>query len=683
LSKFVFIFVLAVAGLASLIYSHDIQQKNPETIFLTEKTLAEYEKFKIDILEKHSLVIKKLTTNKAEFYQEILKLEEMCIDNCEIISQKKLSKNSNVKASSDKLMNLETNDYVSIIVLDNDDTVHKKILTYAETSTYWNNDQTSFAGVSYTNFLLDKYSLSIQEKLFPTMFALGFILSLIFVGNLKNALIVYLPCLFSAGFSLATLKFVNGQMNMVSSIVPLVVFTVALSLSFHLYFSLVELKNIIRVIKIKWAPIFLMMFTTYIGFFSLGWAEISVIREFGILSSNLVLFSTFYIFGWYFLWENHLSFPKEENVTKSKFNIFPDKLFNHSMNYWMIILVTIIGVASALIVPKHLDIITDATLYFPKDKKIREKIIAVTNSVSGMPIMEVVIDLGHKLNYVDVQKVSILENDLQQLEFSQKYKLISNNTLVEKANWEYSGLEKIPNDLSGYFLLRGQLPFSLQESYPLESKYRITVLGNPINGKEYKKDLKVISDFLISRNIKFVINGIHHNLTVSQDSMLDVLVYSFLSSALVIFLFSAFFLKSLKLNCIFIFVTLLPVALTFGFMDLMGFSINIATVMTFSISLGLVGDSSFHIIYANKNPFKDFDEYKRAVLFPVIGSGLLLCTCFGMFTFNTFMPIRQFGGILAMIMFFGAIVDLYILPTLIYKTSNHRKAYENLASKNI
>jgi predicted RND superfamily exporter protein len=664
--------LLMILGIASLIYAHNIEQKNPETIFLTEKSLEQYKIFQKDILEKHSLVIKREAADKEKFYQEMEAIDKICINDCEIITQRKLQKGRSSANPKNELMQLSSDVFEAALVLDNNDDIHKKILTYAESSPYWNDGKTSFAGIPYTNYLLDKYSLAIQEKLFPTMFVLGLIITIAFIGRIKNALVVYLPCLFSAGFSLATLKILYGQMNMVTSIIPLVVFTVTLSLSFHLYFSLMELKSLKAVAKIKWAPIFLMMFTTYIGFLSLSWAEISVIRTFGLVSSQLVLLATLFAFLWYYLWESVLL----TGETHPKKAIFSSSIFNYSLKHVFIIVLSLLGILSVIFVPRRLDVITDATVYFPKETKIREKILEVTASVSGMPVMEIAVDLQHDLGQTDVAQMQEIEAAIEHLKLSQSYKIISNNALVRKINHEYSGNDILPDNIPGYLLLRGQLPASLQESYPVESKYRMTILGNPINVKEYMGDLKVIRDYLDSQKIVFQVNGIHHNLMVSQNSMIDVLAESFMSSAAIIFIFSAFFLRTVKNNLIFIFVTLLPVALTFGVIYFLGFSINIATVMTFSISLGLVGDSSFHIIYAKKVRFKNFEEYSRGVLFPVIGSGLLLCTCFAMFTFNSFMPIRQFGGILAIIMLLGTLVDLYILPTLLYGTDKHKKAYE-------
>lgn len=672
MTKKILILLLSLIGISSLIYSHDIKQRNPETIFLTEKSLKEYQLFQKDVLEKHSLVIKKETADKEAFYREMETIEKLCVDDCEIVTQRKLQKGREAKSSGNELLNLSSDNFEAALVLDNNDEIHKKILAFSETSSYWSDNKTSFAGISYTNYLLDKYSLAIQENLFPAMFILGLIISILFIKHLKNALAVYLPCLFSAGFSLAYLKYSYGQMNMITSIIPLVVFTVTLSLSFHLYFSLMELKTLKSVFKIKWAPIFLMMFTTYIGFLSLAWAEISVIRIFGIVAAQLVLLATFFAFAWYYLWESFLS---RTSVVETK-PFFPSSAFNYSVHLAPVGMLTVIGLLCVLFIPKNLEIITDATHYFPKKTQLREKILAVTKSVSGMPIMEIVFALGEDLTQKGSLKMQNIEQEILQLQMSQPYKIVSNNTLIKKINLEYSGTEALPENFPGYLLLRSQLPGSLQESYPLENKYRMSLLGNPINVKEYLNDLSVIKKYLDGAQVKYQISGIHHNLMISQNSMIDVLASSFISSAMIIFIFSAFFLKSLKNNLIFMFVSLLPIALTFGVIYLFGFSINIATVMTFSISLGMVGDSSFHIIYAKKIRFKNFEEYSRGVLSPVVGSGLLLCTCFGMFTFNSFLPIRQFGGILAIIMLLGTFADLYILPTLLYGTNKHKLAYE-------
>ncbi len=98
--------------------------------------------------------------------------------------------------------------------------------------------------------------------------------------------------------------------------------------------------------------------------------------------------------------------------------------------------------------------------------------------------------------------------------------------------------------------------------------------------------------------------------------------------------------------------------------------------MTFSIALGLLGDSTFHISHAKIFPFKTFSDYSSAVLTPVLLSGVLLFLCFVIFLFNDFHPIKEFGGILAFMIFGGYFADLFILPSIIYGNHKHRDHYE-------
>jgi len=673
ITKKVIALALTLLGAFSLIYSTDLRQKNSETLFFTSEGLKEYKDFLSKVPEKHSLVIKHLGQDKEKFYQELTTIEKNCTDPCEIITQRKLSRNkAGTNNTAHELLHLEGPDFIAAIVIDNTDASAKKILETMETMPYWSDSsKTSFAGIAYTNYLLDKYSLSIQEKLFPLMFVLGLLICYIFIGNIKNAIIVYLPCLFSAGLCLSALKIMYTTMNMVTSIIPLIIFTVTLSLSFHIYFSFLELKDFKKVYDFKKIPVFLMVFTTYIGFLSLAWAKIAVIKTFGLVCAQLVLVATVFTFSWYWSLKNQIKFPQQKEKP-----LFKAAWFEKSFRVWAIGLISALALFSVVFIPQKLSIVTDATLYFPKETKLREKILEVTESVSGMPVMEIVIDTQKDLDLDVVQKMGHLEEKLKGLSLSQKYSFISNNELIRKANEEYSGNFVLPEAMSGYFVLRSQLPLSLQESYPIEQYFRISLLGRPMNVSEYQQDLAHVKEIINQMGFSFQINGIHHNLMKSQEEMINVLTESFLSSALIVFLFSAFFLRSWRLNFIFIFISLLPVALTFLFMYILNYSINIATVMTFSISLGLLGDSSFHIIYGKSMRFKNFGEYHRGVLSPVIATGLLLFLCFVIFTFNSFLPIKEFGGILSFIMIVGGAVDLYVLPTLLYRTHLHKDAYE-------
>lgn len=684
-NKVIIVSVISIMGLLALFSSMNLVQKNPETIFFTNTLIKEYEDFKKDAPEKHILILKryhqgieeeKKIEERKKFYKEIKLLEPYCLGSCEIITNAKLqqAKQNTNRAINDSLMVLESDkkrSFSAVAFIDDNEVSHKKILQHAFSHSFWTGENVLFSGHSYTNFLLDRYSASIQKNLFPLMFLMGFLLTFFFIKNSKEALIIYLPCLYMAGLSLFLLKIVDGHMNMVTSIIPLVVFTICLSLSFHIYYSLKEFKSVKNFLALKWKPLFLMVFTTYIGFLGLVVAEIVVINKFGLLTSHLILFGTIVLYFWYSSFENVIA----RNPNKGRvFNL--EKIFYKSIPKWGIVIVGCLAIFSVVYFPKRLAVVTDATRYFPLNSGLRKNIVDVTKSVVGMPISEIVFDLKSSPDLTLLNEIEKIEKKIQMLKLSQSYKLLSNNSLVKQVNRLYSNEENLPSNMPSYYMLRSQIPLSLQETYQLDEHYRISLMGSPINVLEYKSDLLKIKEVLKEYKMNYRINGLYHNLMLSQDSMIEVLYESFLVSALMVFVVSALYLQSMRLFFAFAFVNSVPVMLAFCYMYLMGYTVNIATVMTFSIALGLLGDSTFHISHAKIFPFRSFTDYACAVLNPVLLSGVLLFLCFTIFMFNDFSPIKEFGGILAFMMIGGYLSDLYILPTLIYSNSNHKKSYE-------
>jgi predicted RND superfamily exporter protein len=67
-------------------------------------------------------------------------------------------------------------------------------------------------------------------------------------------------------------------------------------------------------------------------------------------------------------------------------------------------------------------------------------------------------------------------------------------------------------------------------------------------------------------------------------------------------------------------VNILPVLLSFVFLYLLGLSFNIATVMIYSISLGIVVDSSFHLVHAFYDHKMQKDFYVQTLVLPILFS---------------------------------------------------------------
>ena len=91
--RWLLIIIMFAAGVGALVSGHDLAQRNPETLFLSEKGLADYLSFTHSFNEKKSLVIKKATVDEHLFFKQVERLKKLCSGNCEIITSRAIQKN--------------------------------------------------------------------------------------------------------------------------------------------------------------------------------------------------------------------------------------------------------------------------------------------------------------------------------------------------------------------------------------------------------------------------------------------------------------------------------------------------------------------------------------------------------------------------------------------------------------
>lgn len=653
--------VIVTLTVLSLIKTNDLEQINKESIFLTNEGLKSYRNFEESFNEKNILIGKVNITllPKSLFFEKVKVLEDFCLtlqfdkeededfETCSIIYS------DNVPESFKNLFKIESEKHQGFIITSRRDRkisrdIIRKVLSL------FPDKQVSLLGVSYTNFLLDQYSKDIKEKLFPFLFLIVFTLTLYLTKNVKNALFLFFPSLVSASQSLLYTKLIYGSTNLVVAIVPLMMFVTTLSLSLHLFFTLHEEKSFIDVLKKKFQPILLMAFTTFIGFLSLRFSTLNVISDFGTTTSILILTTTLSTLLWFFCCSEFLS-PLKKSY---KYNF---KVLSISQNR---ALATIIfSIAVGLFTFSKIGILTDATKYFPEDTGLRKSMIEVSRGVVGIPSLDIVIDFEKTITIDELKKIETLEKVIEQ----NGHSYISANKLTSLANLSYSKSNNIPDYLLSYQTLYSKLPNTLSESYPLENKYRISVLSEPLSNTDYSLLVKKIVNLFKNKSHSYSFNGLYYQLMVAQKEMINTLLWSFLSSLLVISIIAAIFFKKPSILVLLLGVNISPILLSFPIIKGLGVTFNIATVMTYSISLGLVVDGTFHIIHCLLHHKESDYYYQATTVRPVLFSSIILIISFLSFSFIGFIPIKHFGVNLSVILSCGLFYDLWILPSF-YKS---------------
>ncbi|MFG1501283.1 hypothetical protein ABMA70_13835 [Halobacteriovorax sp. XZX-3] len=649
-----------------LFYTKDLKQKNPESIFLTDKGIEQFKAFQQDYPEVDSLVVYTNEVASLEAYSSLenfgKELEKICRDECYFVYPHNLVKDRHEleielqKGTLAKAELISANRMGLLIFNNGEKNQLKEVIRRVE-------DENRFfcAGHEYTNYHLDKSSALVQERLFPILFIFSFLLLFVFIKNFLTTIVLFIPCLFSALFGLSAIKYFFGTMNMVTSIVPLMTFVIILSLGQHIYFSARKEGSLSKALKHKIRPIALMLITTFIGFLSLYVSEIYVIRIFGLLSSIMILLSSLLSIIWLLSVEGLLKLNEAKGVILKK---YPRKSFS-ALSFMIISFFSILlGVWGG----KNVAIVTDATKYFPRETNIAKSFNDIAVLAGGVPLLE--IGMGD-LSYEELIKLTQVEDELGAVH---GVRVLSRNLVVRKINEAYSGSYSLPDNQFAYATLYSKAAEGIREAYPIDSQYKITLLGTPLNVDQYEILLNKVKGIVGDRS--FRLDGLYYNLMISQKAMVHTLSKSFLLSLIVMATIAVVFLRQLKLFAIFILVNTMPLGLSLGFLNIMGMSLNIATVMTYSVGLGIVVDSTFHLLHFFDQRRGNFDVYVETIVKPILTSSLTLIIAFLLFGIYDFLPIREFGVNLSFILFCGMIFDLFVLPTLYLSNASLKEIVE-------
>lgn len=137
-------------------------------------------------------------------------------------------------------------------------------------------------------------------------------------------------------------------------------------------------------------------------------------------------------------------------------------------------------------------------------------------------------------------------------------------------------------------------------------------------------------------------------------SVVEDLLGSLLVAVLVIFVLLTVLFRSFRLGLLSIPPNLLPLGLTAGYMALRDIPLNAATMIIFSISLGLAVDGSIHLLSRYREELGRRSGNNAVVVrtargtgTAVLTSGLTLVLGFALFLASSFVPVRRFGELVA------------------------------------
>jgi hydrophobe/amphiphile efflux-3 (HAE3) family protein len=162
---------------------------------------------------------------------------------------------------------------------------------------------------------------------------------------------------------------------------------------------------------------------------------------------------------------------------------------------------------------------------------------------------------------------------------------------------------------------------------------------------------------------------------IMQTNMIDSQLYSFSVALAVVSLMMILLLRSLPLGMLAVVPNLLPIVVGLGAMALADIAFNPATVMIAAVALGIVVDDTVHMMTVFDREVRVGQQTPDAIRTtimevgrPVFVTSVLLAAGFALLVFGSFLPSRQIGGVIAVIVIAALATDLVVLPAILRET---------------
>jgi uncharacterized protein len=185
--------------------------------------------------------------------------------------------------------------------------------------------------------------------------------------------------------------------------------------------------------------------------------------------------------------------------------------------------------------------------------------------------------------------------------------------------------------------------------------------GSPVESRGYQQ-----------AQVDAVYTGVVPIVYKAQRALLNSLVESTLWSFLTITPIMMLVSRSFGAGLVAMLPNVLPVIVIFGAMGWMGVPIDIGSMMTASIALGVAVDDTIHFLARYREELDHYRERTAAIVatyrhcaVPTLQAAMISGLGLSVFAFSTFTPTQRFGWLMLSILIAGVVSELIMLPALL------------------
>ncbi len=507
--------------------------------------------------------------------------------------------------------------------------------------------------------------------------------------------------------TLATLTFevlLGHKLNNFTINIPLFIIAISLADTMHILSVhkslLIKGHENIEAIRLTLRkillPLFLTSLTTGIGFLSLQFSPISPVQYLGGAIAFSVMFafilSVTFTPAYLLLLEgkDSFSFKWLDNI----FTVLPDVIKKYHKS--ILLLFSIVTLFS-LYGLSMLKIDSNLIKYFHRDTEIRQTILSVQNNITGPVTYELILKSGKDNGIYEPEFLNEVDRFSQELyrkypEIRLIYSMLDIIKQLNRVmNYDDQAYFSIPDDreLIAQYLLLYEMSLAMGSDLQELKNYSNSALRLTANVDVLgtSKDLEIIGwveQWWSQSRYEVEVTGSYSLFAKMQRSVTNTLLYSLVFTFIFLVVILIPLLNSPVKWLLYLVPNILPIMLVFGLMGWLGFPIDLGIAISSAIILSISIDDSLHFLlkyFYNKGNTHDSVRYAfKYAGKPMLYTSIIVSVSFGLLGFSNFTPNMLFGITVASGLMLALVIDLVLLPALIYFIDEHRPIL--LSSKN-
>ncbi|MGE0377033.1 MAG: RND family transporter [Planctomycetaceae bacterium] len=526
----------------------------------------------------------------------------------------------------------------------------------------------------------------------------GMLMAWLCLRDVRLVTMLLASAVFAWGVSLSCLHFSGTHMDAVLLVMPGLVFVLAVSGGLHLtnyYVSALEEGPVAdapaRTIRRAWLPCTLAVATTAVGLGSLALSQLIPIRRFGIFAATGVLLTLAALLVlWPSLaqwWPPH-SNTDNRSARAGRFALWWQPLCatagRHSHRWLLAFALTLPVFGYGVL---HLKTSVQLQDLFRPDSEIIRSCNWLERQLGALVPVEIVLRFpseGDERTRQILQRALVVEelraaiadspgfdSAIAATTFAPPLPVASNGPQIVQRRLMVS---RLPEYRERFVDLRMLADEPHEELWRISARVSSTDVDHGTLLAAVDAQLRAFLQKKAASGTRVTaeVCGAVPLIYLAQQRLLSDLIVSYVVAFALILVMMAVLMRGLTAGLLAMLPNVLPAVVAFGAMGLAGVPVDIGTMMTASVAMGVAVDDTVHFLVWFRRGLQEGNSRSEAVQFafshcatPMLRTTAICGLGLMVFVFSPFVPVSRFGVVMACMLILALAGDLLLLPALL------------------